>query len=177
MRVEDCYTIGSFIKTHGFKGALSLKLDVDFPEQYKELDSFFVTIGGNLVPFFVAAFELGNKGIAKVHLEDIDSEEKAKSLVGKPLYLPLDLLPKLEGNQFYFHEVTGFAVEDETHGPIGHIKAVIDNGPQALLQITFKGQDILIPVTDDFIVSLDRDKELMHVRCPEGLIDLYLGEG
>jgi 16S rRNA processing protein RimM len=90
------------------------------------------------------------------------------------LYLHLDLQPKLEGNKFYFHEVIGFTIEDKNFGEVGIIKAINDSTAQALFEIDRHGTEVLIPMNDEFIVEVNRDKKTIFVETPEGLIDLYL---
>lgn len=130
MTKEECYQLGKITKPFGFKGQVIMFLDVDCPEDYAELDSAFVEVKGNLVPYFFKLENInGNKAVAT--FEDLTPEE-AQALVGHELYLPLDLLPKLTGNQFYFHEVIGFNVIDDEHGDIGTIKSIIEYPAQPL---------------------------------------------
>ena len=106
--------------------------------------------------------------------EDIDSEEDADDLMKAELYLPLDLLPKLEGNQFYYHEIIGFTIKDSSFGEVGIITSVNDTTAQALFEIDRNGVEILIPMNDEFIEKVDRASKTIVVTTPEGLIDLYL---
>ncbi|MFM7894654.1 MAG: ribosome maturation factor RimM, partial [Flavobacterium sp.] len=91
------------------------------------------------------------------------------------LYLPLSMLPKLEGTQFYYHEVIGFDVLDTRLGNIGKITGINDSGAQPLFEIDKNGTEILIPLIDDFIIALDRANKTITLETPEGLVDLYLG--
>ena len=84
------------------------------------------------------------------------------------------MLPKLEGNQFYFHEVIGFDVVDAHHGPIGKLVNINDNVSQAMFEIKKGDVEIFIPMVDDFIKKIDREHQKIYVETPDGLIDLYL---
>lgn len=174
MNPDDCFELGKIIKTHGFKGDLSFRLDVDFPEDYRKMESVFVQINGQLVPFFITRFQLRHKGIAAVHLEDVDDQDSAQRLVGCTLHLPLEVLPPLTGSAFYFHEVEGFQVIDQTFGPVGTIAAVYDNNGQGILAVMHGDVEVLIPINDEVIKDVDRKQQTMAVQCPEGLIELYL---
>ncbi|MEM7379639.1 MAG: PRC-barrel domain-containing protein, partial [Bacteroidota bacterium] len=94
---------------------------------------------------------------------------------GAELYLPLQLLPKLTGNKFYYHEVIGFTLQDSVHGDIGVIKSVNDSASQALFEVEKDNKQLLIPINDDIITSVDRESKTIFVTTPEGLVDLYLG--
>lgn len=172
MTKEECYQLGKITKPFGFKGQVIMFLDVDCPEDYAELDSAFVEVKGNLVPYFFKLENInGNKAVAT--FEDLTPEE-AQALVGHELYLPLDLLPKLTGNQFYFHEVIGFNVIDDEHGDIGTIKSIIEYPTQPLFQIMKDEAEILIPMIDPVIKEVDRENKRIFISAPTGLIDLYL---
>ena len=174
MKKEDCFYLGKIVKKYSFKGELLAKLDTDEPELYENLDAIFIDLRGNLVPFFVESSQLHKSDLLRLNFEDVDSEADADALLKCDLYLPLDLLPRLEGNKFYFHEVIGFKITDETFGEVGIIKSVNDSTAQALFEIDRNSIEILIPMNDEFIVNVDRENKTVFVNTPEGLIDLYL---
>lgn len=174
MTKEECYLLGKITKPFGIKGQVIMFLDVDTPADYADLDSAFVEVKGSLVPYFFHVDSIsGNK--ATVTFEDVTPDE-ARALVGNDLYLPLDLLPKLTGNKFYFHEVVGFRVVDEEYGDIGVIASVIDYPAQPLFQIMNNGTEILVPIVDPVIVKVDRTLKTIFIKAPTGLIDLYMRE-
>ena len=174
MKKEDCFYLGKIVSKFSFKGEVLIKLDTDEPESYVKMESVFVNYNNNLVPFFIEKSKLHKSDLLRVKFEDVDSEEDAGDLMKAEIYLPLSLLPKLEGNQFYYHEVIGFTIIDTSFGEVGVIKAINDSTAQALFEIDRKGTEILIPMNDEFIDSVDRDTKTVHVTTPEGLIDLYL---
>lgn len=172
MEIKDCFTLGKITKPFGLKGEVIFFLDVDEPTDYADLDSVFVDVKNQLVPYFIESIRInGNK--ATVKFEDLTTEE-AVALVGCDLYLPLDLLPKLTGKKFYFHEVINFTVVDSEKGDIGKIASVIDYPAQPLFQIMNNGTEILIPVIDQVIDAVDRDEQTIHITAPAGLIDMYM---
>ena len=173
MSVDDCYQLGHVIRTHGLKGDITILLDVDHPEDYQNMESVFVEIDRNLVPFFIESVRItGNR--ASVKLEDVDSLESAERLRGARLFLPLDNLPELDETQFYFHEIVGFAVVDKALGELGTVKEVYSSGVQSTLAMNYKDSEILIPVVDHVIGKVDRKERKLYVDLPEGLLDIYL---
>ncbi len=174
MDVKDCFYLGKVTKPWGTKGQLQLYLDVDSPEDYAGLDSAFVEVKGQLVPCFFRIDQLnGNRAVVSV---EEATPEQMQALVGHDLYLPLDLLPKLEGNKFYFHEVVGFRVVDSVYGDIGTLQQVIEYPAQPLFQIDKNGTEVLIPVIDQVIDRVDRTLKTIFITAPNGLIELYLGD-
>ena len=174
MRKEECFYLGKIVKKHSFKGEVVIKLDTDEPELYGNMESVFVDLGNNLVPFFIEKSSLSKGTMLRIKFEDIDSEDDADAIMRSGIYLPLSLLPKLEGNKFYFHEVIGFKVIDANYGEVGVIMNINDKAAQPLFEIDRNGTEIFIPLIDDFIKKVDRENKEVQVETPEGLIDLYL---
>ncbi len=174
MKKDNCFYLGKIVKKYSFKGELLAKLDTDEPNLYENLDAIFIDLRGNLVPFFIESSQLHKSDLLRVKFEDVDTEADAEALIKAELYLPLELLPKLEGNKFYFHEVIGFIIKDSNFGEVGTIIAINDSTAQALFEIDRNGTEILIPMNDEFIVNVDRKAKVIEVETPEGLIDLYL---
>ncbi|WP_027127365.1 ribosome maturation factor RimM [Gelidibacter mesophilus] len=174
MQKKDCFYVGKIVKKYSFKGELLIKLDADEPEIYEDMDSVFVDLRNNLVPFFIESSQLHKSELLRVKFEDVDTEQDADALLKCDLYLPLEFLPKLEDDKFYFHEIIGFTIEDVNFGKVGVVKSINDSTAQALFEIDRDGIEILIPMHDAFIKNVDKKNKTILVETPEGLIDLYL---
>ena len=174
MRKEDCFYLGKIVAKYSFRGEVLLKLDTDEPEIYENTESVFVQLGKNLVPFFIKKSRLHKSSLLRIDFEDVDDEQAADSLLGKEVYLPLSMLPPLSGNQFYYHEVIGFTLLDKNHGEIGIITAINDAASQVLIEAKKDGKQLLLPVSDEIILDVNRNQKIIHVIAPEGLVDLYL---
>jgi len=174
MRKQECFYLGKIVSKYSFKGDVLVKLDSDDPELYESMESVFVSLRDSLVPFFIEQSRLHKSSLLRIKFEDVDSEEEADRIMGSELYLPLEFLPPLEGNKFYFHEVIGFTVIDQNFGKVGVITSINDTTNQALFVIDHKGTEILIPINDEFLTKVDREKKIIEVNAPAGLIELYL---
>lgn len=174
MDLKDSIYIGQIAKLHGYKGGVSLFLDVTHPEEYVDMESIFIEIDGILTPFFVESFKLKNKGFAAVKFQGVDSEQEARSLLKKKVFIPETELRELDESNFYDHEVIGYEVEDVVKGEIGNVAAIADLKQNPLLVIEFKDKEILLPIFEGLIVKVDRKLKRLKVKAPDGLIDLYL---
>ena len=175
MTKDECFYLGRVAKTHGIKGEITIKLDVDDPSAYHGMKFFLLEINKVLTPFFVERIVTsGDKFFVTV--QDIKSVEAASALTGKEVYLPLELLPKLSGKQFYYHEIKGFIAVDAVKGELGPITDVLEYPTQAILQIINSDKkEILIPILEQVIQKVDRKAKKLYIQAPEGLIDMYLG--
>lgn len=174
MRKEDCFYLGKIAKKFSFKGEVLIYLDTDQPELYENMESVLVDFNGNLIPFFIENSSFHKNDFLRVQFEDVHSEADADDIVGHEIYLPLSMLPKLEGNQFYFHEVIGFEIEDKRLGVFGKIVSVNDSSAQPLFEVLNGNIEILVPMIDEFLVKIDRDNKKVVMDLPEGLVEMYL---
>lgn len=176
MTVDDCYQLGYVIKPHGLRGEVQIFLDVDSPEEYETLESVFVLQGQQLVPFFIESIAVRSEK-AIVAFEEVETIEAAKALKGCSLYLPLNNLPELGADDFYYHELIGFSLKSHTGESIGEIKSVLEAGAQELLAVTHPGgKEILVPLTDHLINTLNKKEKELVMEIPDGLLDVYLNE-
>jgi 16S rRNA processing protein RimM len=174
MNKEQCFQLGYVAKVHGLRGEVNVMLDVDYPEDYEDLKHLFLERKGRLIPYFLEHFVLqpGNKALAK--FEDLNTIDQVQELVGSEVYLPLTELQELDEDQYYYHELIGFEVYDETSGLIGPIQIIYDLETQDLLGVIHQGKEVLIPIQDGIITKVDKAAKKVFCQLPEGLLDIYL---
>lgn len=173
MNIDACFLLGYIVKTHGTKGQVVAFFDVDYPEDYEDLESVFLEQKGRLIPFFIDSMEPIKNSRFIIKFEDIGTMEQAEALRGTALYLPLNELPELEEDQFYFHEVIGYQVVDENHGKLGTVKEFYDLPQQQLMAMDYLGQEMLIPVMDEIMLRADHKAKELYINLPEGLLEVY----
>lgn len=174
MQKKDCFYLGKIVRKHSFRGEVVIKLDTDEPDLYADLNAVFVDLGKNFLPFFIEKSLLQKGNQLRVKFEDVSTEADAEAILKADVYLPLDLLPKLTGNKFYFHEVIGFTIKDVNFGKVGIISGINDSTAQPLFEVKNGSTELLIPMIDAFIKKVDRTNKMITVETPEGLIEMYL---
>ena len=173
MTKDKCFYVGRIVKTHGIKGEVTLRIDNEDFDEIEELDYFLLEMNDKLIPFFIENIGFhSNKSF--VLFQDIKTIESASQLVGVAVYLPLELLPERDGNDFYSHEVIDFVVVDDEKGELGKVHDVIVYPTQSLIQIIKNEKEILIPIHDDIIQDVDREGKKIFIKAPAGLIEMYL---
>lgn len=174
MTQDNCFLLGYIVRTHGTAGNVVIYLDVDDPDDYDGLETVYVEIKGELVPYFIQDINLQKQSNAIVSFEDVDSMAKAQALVGSSLYLPLEDLDELGNEDFYYHEIKGFTVVDQASGTLGVVREVYTLNGQDLIAMDYQGAEILIPTAVEIVLKADKEKQQLLVNLPEGLLDVYL---
>jgi len=173
MEIEDHFRIGTFIKTKGLKGELQLYVD------YENLDAIdfktvFVDMAGKLVPYFVESVKYHHNNTAYLFLEDQDSIEKASRLVKKDVYLPNKLKPKKKKGDITLMDLAGFIAVDINEGELGEITHIQELPQQFIATVHYKNCEVLFPLNEEIIKSIDVVKGVVLVDLPDGLLDIYL---
>ena len=173
---KDLHAIGYFSKVHGYKGELTAALDTGDIHDYEDLEILFLDIKGTLVPYFVESLEYKTNTAAKVKLEGIDTEEKAKALVKSTIYINRSDMSAPDTDRAALRAIEGFRVFDTEHGDIGVVERIEESPNNPLLVILHGKKEILLPLNGDFFESIDEEKREVHIDAPEGLIDFYLSQ-
>lgn len=169
MRKESCFRLGKITKVKGFKGEMSIFIDVGSPKDYTTLESIFVEIHQKLIPFFVDKLSVSSKSKVTLRLSGIDDEEKAAPLVNAQVYLPLDLMPQSDENQLLLNALIGYRVTDKKLGVVGEVIDFFEIPGNTLLNVSTPKGEVMIPINGANFQ--DAQKEIL-VDLPEGLLDL-----
>ena len=173
MTKNDCFFFGKITKTHGLKGEVTIKIDVANPEDFTELRYLLVEEKVGLIPYFVENQKISGDKMF-VQLQDVKKVEQAVAFIGKAVFLPNEMMPELEEDEFYYREIVGFRLIDAEKGEIGQISDVLEYPTQAVIQVMKDGKEILIPIHDDIIEKVDKKAKALNIMAPEGLIDMYM---
>lgn len=108
-----------------------------------------------------------------MQLRFIDSLGKAKELIGcKVFALESEIIESQD--QGVASALIGMTAFDAKFGEIGLISRVDDFSGNLVITVNHKQAEIMIPLSDEAISSVDEAKREIHLVCPDGLIDIYL---
>lgn len=177
MNLDEYYQLGTVVKPHGLRGMVVAFLDVDNVDDYRKLKSVWLALPaapGQAQEYAVERVQPQTADRVLLKLKGVDRVEDAEPLRNAVLYRPLADLPALEEDQFYFHDVIGYTVVDESLGQLGTVEAFYELPQQDVMAMRYKDQEVLIPVADELVLRADQAARQLYVRLPEGLLDIYL---
>jgi len=168
----ECEKIGFLKKTHGVRGELVLEFEPQFEFSTENANRFFIEIDDLLVPFFLVedGFRFKTDDTAIITLNGVETENYAKRLVGCSVYLfsdEIQLDPDAESDDRF----KGFTLWDTALGEIGKIERIDDYAGNIVFTVQYKGNELLVPFNEDFLVKIDDKKKIIQLRLPQGLIE------
>jgi len=167
--------IGKFVATFGFKGELVLKHVLGKRSDFKNAEALFVEETKDIhLPYFHQKSVIRNISETIVKLEGVNTKESAAKLLQKKVWLQKDDFEKMVSKKSTVNLI-GFSVFNKGEN-LGNIKSVIEQPHQILLQLIINGTEVLIPLHEETLKKIDRNKKEVHVSLPEGLMEIYLGK-
>jgi 16S rRNA processing protein RimM len=177
MEKSDCIQIGYIAKAHGIKGEVKAVFDVHDLDEYRQVKVLYLARGADpLRAYEVARLRVHNQQEIILTLTQSQSRESADLLRGSTIFYPEAELPDLPEGHFYYFQVIGYQVVDTERGPLGSVKDFIDGNAYDFMAMDYRGSEVLIPITEDFVGLADHSTRTLTVTLPDGLIELYAGD-
>jgi 16S rRNA processing protein RimM len=165
--------IGKIVATHGINGSLVLTHVAGKSTWLKKDHVLLVEMQkGSYIPYFVSGVKAVNHEEYVITVEDIDKVEAAKKLVTKHVYVDESLLSGFAKQSPLLW--IGFSLIDKEKGKIGEIEDVVQTGSQWLARLTYQNKEVLVPLIEQTIDTVDIKAKTIEVTLPEGLLEVYL---
>jgi len=170
--LTDCIAIGTIIKAHGIKGQVVLRLNHFESDDIHSLEPVFLEIDGLPVPFFVSEYYEKDPHTLLISFEDTSSNEVISELMNTRVFVPLKNIGANNSIHQNLNDLSGYEVRDSVHGKLGILTEIIPNEQNPLFRIIDKNREILLPAQPVFIGEIDSNKKIVHVKIPDGLLDI-----
>lgn len=172
IRKEEVFKIGLFNKPHGVQGELSFTFTDDIFDR-TDCEYLVCLMDGILVPFFVEEYRFRSESTALVKLEGVDSAEQARRFTNVEVFFPLSYVSEDLSDELSWHFFLGYDMWEVHHGRLGILSDVDESTMNVLFIIeTEKGEELLVPVCEEFIKDVDQNARKIVLNLPEGLLQL-----
>lgn len=170
----DYSKVGKIRNTHGLEGNVIIKHDFEGVNVFKNLDHIFIELlKGSFIPYFIGDKKQLDKTEVLIKLEEVDSVEEARFILNKEVWIEKELFKKIKPKNVDL-DFVGFSIIDLKFKNLGKIEQLMEMPKQVLAVVTYQGKEVLIPLIDQTIISIDPHKKEIHVDLPEGLLGIYL---
>lgn len=172
--MEEYFKIGKFVAAHGLAGEILLKhsfgkktglkgLTVIFTEERKK----------SFLPWFIEEAKIKDEESVFLRLESIGSRELALKMMQKEAWVTEKDYRKFASKRSPANYL-GYSII-EKGVPLGEILEVIEQPHQLLCRLEVQEKEVLIPLNEETLKSVDHKKKQVLVTLPDGLLDIYLG--
>lgn len=176
LKEKDWIKVGKIVKTHGLGGTVVINAESDLLEKYSD-EPLFLLLEGAPVPFFIEEEGISQRNHTSylVKLEFIDSQEEADRLVGQEVLMDLADLSDAADDELVDCDATvlkGFKAIDENTQTEGVVLDVVDYSGNVVVTVEIFSREILVPLSEYYMVGVDFDKQELYLNIPQELIEL-----
>jgi 16S rRNA processing protein RimM len=166
---DELCLLGMVTGTHGLRGELKIRplsADSDALLQAEEL---FLRRTGETVCCKPSKVSV-HKGNLLLRLEGFSDIDAVLPFVGCEVLMRYGDLPELSDDEFYWFELVGMRVTDQTGSELGILEDLFTTAAHDIYVVRGPFGEILIPAVDEFIVQIDREGKHLLVDLPQGMI-------
>ena len=121
--------VGQIVNTHGIKGEIKVKSNSDFTEtRFQPGENLIVKHNNEDIEYTVSSYRI-HKGFHMLKFEGINNINDIEHLKGDYLYQERDHEDiELDEHEFYYSDIIGCTVFDDTDTPIGRVINIFETG-------------------------------------------------
>ena len=172
--------VGRVRKAHGIRGEVLVEVITDAPDAVFASGRrvFAGTAGGDISPsrqeLHVRTVRAFNEGLL-VGFDEVSERNAAEMWRGRYLLLPAEELPPPDEEEVYLHDLIGMRVELVDGMTVGTVSELYEL-PQGLALDVRRAEPrddemVLILYDDNTIASVDKERRVIVVTPPEGLLE------
>ena len=192
LTLDDLQQVAQVLKSNGTDGELVMGFREIAPEDINLKEPVFIIFDGLPVPFFIESFTKRGNSKALVRLTDICSMEDVEEIAGKAVYVEENSLPELSLEEDGYAALVGWVVlmpeipdqvgDDEGKVEpslpaltgnlieVGTITDFMDIPNNPCIEVETENGAVIIPLHEDFILSVDPEYQEIIMQIPAGLI-------
>lgn len=168
--------VGKIVNTHGVRGELKILPQTDFPEVRFSKGSVLYAFPPHSLeqgePLTVQSARI-HKGTWIVKFEEYHNINDVLGYKGGVLKVAQTDQVELDEGEYYYHEIIGCEVFDEDGDKLGVVKEILAPSANDVWVVKRdRGKDLLLPVIDEVIRSVDTQQKRITIHVLEGLLDI-----
>lgn len=183
---SSCLEIGTVIRAHGLRGEIRVRMHDPASEVLFHLKQIFLAPKSprfsakpssptqqslaepSLVAYHIENLRPSGNGIYLVTLTGVQDRSSAETLQEAVVFVEREALPPLRNHEWYLVDVVGWRVMEKER-LIGTIEKIEHAGAQNWLVLQ---EGIWIPAVPVFLIHFEKERKILFVELPEGLLEL-----
>jgi 16S rRNA processing protein RimM len=172
MQKEDCFLFGTVFKLHGYKGDVNIYNDNNILLDFSTLKYFLIELNNKLVPFFIEQVRSKKPNIVLVKFEDVNSEQEAKTIHKRKVYVSQEWIPKEDKDKIDEDNIIGYSVIDTNLGKLGKVIYINSQTAQQLIYVKKGNKEFCFPMHEKFVKGSDSKEKILKIEINEELLNL-----
>jgi 16S rRNA processing protein RimM len=164
-------TIGRLVRPQGRKGEVIAEPLTDRPDRLPSLRTAYVAGPAGSARELTITGGWPHKDRYVLKFEGIDSIDAAETLRGLELRIGEEELAALPPGEYYHHQLRDLKVEDPVGRPVGVVADILETGAAPVLVVRGGQGEVLIPLAEDFVKSVDLAAGRLVAVVPELVSD------
>lgn len=159
--------IAKVLKSNGTEGEVVISLYGIALEDIDIREPVFIYFDGLPVPFYFESVTGKGNNKALVRMTGIGSLEDADEISGADIFADSDSIDIADDEDFSF--LTGWTLTDENDTVMGKISGFLDIPENPCLEIAADKGEVLVPLHENLIESIDERNSILKMKIPAGL--------
>ena len=160
--------IGEILKPHGVRGEVRVLPHTDLPERFTWLEVVYLG-EKNPQPIAIEGVRF-HQNLVLLKLAGYNHRDQAQALRKQLLLVPEEEAVPLEEGEYFLYQLEGLAVYSDEGEHLGTLAEVIETKANNVFVVRGSRGEILIPDTEEVVLSIDFEAERVTVHLLPGLI-------
>jgi 16S rRNA processing protein RimM len=161
--------VGKVRRPHGVAGDVLVEIYTDFPEHLEPGSQVY--LGEKFLPLTISRQRFHNL-LMILAFDGYSTPEQVGFFRNQILYIETAHASELPEGEYYFHELLGLSVLNETGELLGKVTEIMQTGANDVYVVTGQaGREILLPAIPEVILDVDLAAQVMKVHLLPGLVD------
>ena len=161
--------VGKVRRPHGVVGDVLVEIYTDYPKRLKPGTKVY--LGVKVLPLTICRQRFHNDGML-LAFDGFNTPEQVGLFRNQILYIETTHASELPEGEYYFHELLGLSVLNETGESLGELTEIMQTGANDVYVVTnVAGSELLLPAIPEVVLDVDLVARTMKVHLLPGLVD------
>ncbi|KTD49682.1 16S rRNA processing protein RimM [Legionella quinlivanii] len=160
--LTDWIIVGRFGRVHGIKGLITVHSFTEPRNNILDYADWHISIAKQWQPVELSQVELSDKHIL-VRVKGYNEREEAAKLTNVEIAISSKQLPVLEPDEFYWHQLVGLKVINQSNELLGTVSEVIATGSNDVLIVNGERRHLIPYLPGHYVIKVDLSQQQILV--------------
>jgi 16S rRNA processing protein RimM len=159
---NDWVIVGRFGRVHGIKGLIHIQSFTEPSENIFSYEPLYISLKRTWCPIRLLQKQLSGDKLL-VQVENYLTREDASFLTNIEIAVPRQVLPKLDDDHYYLHDLIGLSVFNLQNGFLGKITDIMPTGANDVLVVSGDQRTLIPFIWEVYVKQVELASQKMTV--------------